>query len=322
MAKEKAIEFGKQQATALLLQMFTVPPPAKAVLPPWEGFGIPSSPGAAAAGSSAHSSASSHKAPAASSSSSGQSGKQSTSDGGSATPPVAGSGSAKSPGTTGLPIREGGLLGGDQAEIRQGDPYCAASENRNQYQAGLCPDTPPYAGWTDPKTGITYSSDNWFTEQMYHDGEDCYRGSGGEALANIHQNYDQMTREFHAANGYDPANLAPGVHCCYDDDGRPGQTSSFDFSGQAPSLSHYKLDVEPHGECNDTGEYIQYPTSGYPAPPRPSASYAPSAGPPYLNPQDIPPGHRDDPFRPGSLHPGAHAPGQTTWDQYGRPTQH
>lgn len=63
-----------------------------------------------------------------------------------------------------------------------------------------------------------------------------------------------------------------------------------------------------------------WPTRENVAPRKPTPQ--PESQSPYLGPEDIPDGHLDDPLQPESLDPRARSPGSTTWDRYGRPTQH
>jgi len=118
-------------------------------------------------------------------------------------------------------------------------PWCEAHRQRNQYEQDLCPGQRPFAGYTDPRSGITFGEEEWWN--YYHWPDTCHRGSGG-VLESI--TFDEPTLAMLEALGVDPEEITPGVQCCYDSEtDELTDSGSFDF--QSPPQPMELLLAQP-----------------------------------------------------------------------------
>lgn len=108
----------------------------------------------------------------------------------------------------------------------QRSTFCQVSAERNEYQAGLCPEVRPWPGATDEATGITFSKADWWN--FYHWPDVCHRGTGG-VLDDVDYS-ETATGMIDALTMLSPESLTASIQCCYDSHtDELTDSGSFDF---------------------------------------------------------------------------------------------
>ena len=143
--------------------------------------------------------------------------------------------------------------------------------DRNEFQQGLAPDRPhDNFCYVDPHTHIVWEPDDQRAADIWHGGNDCFRGVLPEHTVEdlrADPHYRDAFDQVDAGHGYDVDHTVPGAQVCFERDGALVDTGvhqgTWDYA--SPTVTdqrweHWHLDVAPD---NHSDNYTDYDPSSH-----------------------------------------------------------